>query len=149
MTYDAKTKSRTETKYIVVHCADSKPSMDIGAAEIDRWHRARGWACIGYNRVIKRDGTIEQGRPDDQIGAHVEGYNSVSIGICLVGGLKQDGSGPENNFTVAQMNSLKVLLVELRKRYPKAIILGHYEFPGVKKTCPNFPASKWAKDAGL
>ena len=67
--------AREETKYIVIHCSQTRPSQNIGAKEIDRWHRERGWLKIGYGKVIKRDGTVEQGRGDDEIQAHVKGYN--------------------------------------------------------------------------
>ena len=84
-------KSRTATDYIAVHCAATPPKADIGVAAIDRWHRAKGWNGVGYHRVIRRDGTIEQGRPDEAVGAHVEGFNSTAVGICLAGGVAADG----------------------------------------------------------
>ena len=62
--------ARLATKYIVIHCSQTRPSQNIGAKDIDRWHRERGWLKIGYHKVIKRDGTVEQGREDDAIGAH-------------------------------------------------------------------------------
>ena len=71
--------ARLKTKYIVVHCSQTRPSQKIGAKEIDRWHRERGWLKIGYARVIKRDGTIEQGRADDELQAHVKNYNHIYI----------------------------------------------------------------------
>ena len=56
---------RQETKYIVIHCSQTRPSQKWGAKEIDRIHREKGWLKIGYHTVIKRDGIIEQGREDD------------------------------------------------------------------------------------
>ena len=98
---------REETKYIVVHCSQTRPSQDIGAKDIDRWHRERGWLKIGYGKVIKRDGTIEQGRGDDDVQAHVKGYNHCSYGLCLVGGaLEEDWKKPEDNFTAEQWEAL-------------------------------------------
>ena len=41
---------------LIVHCAATTPSMDIGASEIDSWHRAKGWKKIGYHLVIRRNG---------------------------------------------------------------------------------------------
>ena len=38
---------RYDTKFIVVHCSATRPSQDIGAKEIDRWHRERGFMKIG------------------------------------------------------------------------------------------------------
>lgn len=146
MTYNAGTKDRAKTDYIAVHCAATRPSQDIGAAEIDRMHRQRGFKCIGYHKVIRRDGTIEDGRPIDQVGAHVENWNSVSVGICLVGGVSEkDINVAENNFTPAQWEALSKLLVELKQKYPHAHIQGHRDFPKVAKACPSFDVAAWLK----
>lgn len=150
MAYKSNTKKRTSTDYLVVHCAATRPSQDIGAADIDRWHRAQGWACIGYHFVIRRDGTVEEGRELEVIGAHVSGHNTNSVGICLAGGVTEaDVSVAENNFTPAQFASLKKLLLDLRKKYPKARIQGHRDFPGVKKACPSFEVKDWLKAEGI
>ena len=70
---------RDNTTYIVIHCSQTRPSQgDVDARTIDRWHRERGWLKIGYARVIKRDGTVEQGRDDDELKAHVKNYNHIS-----------------------------------------------------------------------
>lgn len=150
MAYKSNTKKRASTDYIAVHCAATKPSMNVGAADIDRWHRANGWACIGYHFVIRRDGTIEEGREVDVIGAHVAGWNHNSVGVCMVGGAtEKDVNVPENNFTPAQWASLKKLLGDLRKKYPKARIQGHRDFPGVNKYCPSFSVGDWLKKEGI
>ena len=46
--------AREETKYIVIHCSQTRPSQDWGAKDIDRVHREFGWLKIGYGKVIKR-----------------------------------------------------------------------------------------------
>jgi N-acetyl-anhydromuramyl-L-alanine amidase AmpD len=120
-----------EIKYIVVHCADTYRNMDIGAKEIDGWHKERGWSGIGYHYVIRRDGTVEIGRPLDTPGAHAKGYNSNSIGICLVGGK------PRFNFTWEQLIALRQLYADLKFKFEKAKWLGHYEIT-TGKTCPTF-----------
>ena len=146
MIYDAKTKSRLKTDFIAIHCSATRPSQDIGAKEIDRMHRQRGFSCIGYHYVIRRDGKIEVGRPQNQIGAHVQDWNSVSLGICMVGGVtEKDVAVAENNFTPAQFMTLKGLLQGLKKEYPKAHIQGHHEFPKVAKACPSFKVQPWLK----
>ena len=130
--------ARLETKYIVVHCSQTRPSQKIGAKEIDRWHRERGWLKIGYAKVIKRDGTVEQGRDDDELQAHVKNYNHISTSVCVVGGaMEDDWKQPEDNFTGEQWESLKKVLEEQVIKYPKARIVGHYELDE-RKTCPNF-----------
>ena len=135
--------ARQETKYIVIHCSATPPSMNIGAKEIDRWHRERGWLKIGYGKVIKRDGTVEQGREDDAVQAHVKGYNHTAYGLCLVGGSNEyDIKQSEDNFTAEQWESLKKTLEELLKKYPDARIVGHYELDE-SKTCPAFSVREY------
>ena len=134
---------------LIVHCAATKPSMNIGATEIRQWHLANGWSDIGYNYVIRRDGLIENGRDldrdgnvDEEVGAHAKGFNANSIGICLVGGLNASGQ-PAPEFTEAQFTALNGLLAGLRIRYPGAEVLGHRDLPGVAKACPSFDVRHW------
>lgn len=150
MAYKANTKNRDKTDYIAIHCSATGPKQDFGAADIDKWHRAKGWKCIGYHYVIRRNGTVEEGREEATIGAHVENWNSVSIGVCMVGGV--DANDPKkavNNFTPEQFASLKQLLVDLKIRYPSAIIQGHRDFPKVAKACPCYDVKSWLKTVGL
>lgn len=137
--------NRTNTDHLVIHCSATRAVQDIGAREITRWHRDNGWATIGYHFVIRRNGKVETGRPVDAIGAHVQGHNHDSVGICLVGGLDNATWKPANNFTPQQWEALKKLLTALVKRYPKAKVLGHRDFPGVQKACPSFSAKVWAR----
>jgi N-acetylmuramoyl-L-alanine amidase len=132
-----------QVAYLVIHCAATPSSMDIGVEEIRRWHRESGWFDIGYHYVIRRDGTIETGRDTETPGAHARGFNDKSIGICLVGGTKADGKTPEDNFTVAQYNALRKLLPELMIQFPWATILGHRDLPNVNKACPSFDVQEW------
>ena len=47
---------------IIVHCSATKAGQDFTAADIDRWHRERGFNGIGYHYVIRLDGRLEKGR---------------------------------------------------------------------------------------
>ena len=135
--------ARKSTKFIVIHCSQTRPSQNIGAKDIDRWHREFGWTKIGYHKVVKRDGTIEDGRGLDEIGSHVREYNGNSIGVCIVGGAKEENyKEPEDNFTGETWESLKKLLSELVLKYPEAKIVGHYDLDK-HKTCPNFDVQKY------
>lgn len=146
MVYKANTKVRTSTDFIAVHCSATGPKQNVGAADIDKWHRAKGWKCIGYHFVIKRDGTVEEGRELETIGAHVENWNHNSVGICMVGGVSADDpKKAQNNFTAAQWTSLIALIEKLKVKYPKAHIQGHRDFPNVHKECPCFDVQEWAK----
>lgn len=127
--------------HLIVHCSATPANADIGAAEIDRMHRERGFQKIGYHYVIRRNGHVELGRPEHQIGAHATGFNSKSIGICLVGGADKAGRG-EANFTQAQLTALRAMLVVLSQKYPQAQIIGHRD-TGAKKDCPSFDVGHW------
>ena len=102
--------ARQETKYIVIHCSQTRPSQKWGAKEIDRVHREFGWLKIGYGKVILRNGEVQQGRADDAVQAHVAGYNHTAYGLCLIGGAtEEDWRVGEDNFTSEQFESLKSL----------------------------------------
>ena len=133
-------QTRKETTEIIIHCAATKPSMNVDATVIDRWHRERGWLKIGYHYVIGRDGSIEIGRQEDTVGAHASGYNATSVGVCLVGGLSEDNE-PENNFTDEQWLMLTRLIDGLTSQYPEAQVIGHNNVS--TKTCPNFDVGEW------
>lgn len=149
MVYKANTKKREKTDFIAIHCS-ATANQNFGAADIDKWHRKNGWACIGYHYVIRRDGTVEEGREESVIGAHVADWNAVSLGICMVGGVSADDrTKAQNNFTKEQFASLKELLVDLKTRYPKAKIQGHRDFPKVAKACPSFDVAEWLKSVSL
>lgn len=138
---------RYKTDLIIIHCADTKPKMDIGAKEINIWHKARGWRGIGYHLVIRRNGAVEAGRAMGIMGSHAKGYNRRSIGVCLVGGQSDTGKA-ENNFTLSQQAVLRELLLGLKKDYPKAKIIGHRDVEK-GKLCPCFDVAKWCNDCGI
>ena len=145
-------------KYIIVHCSATAEGRDFHAKDIDRWHRQRGFNGIGYHYVVDLDGKIEAGRPESQTGAHCQGYNSVSIGVCYIGGLGKDGKTPKDTRTAGQKDSLRRLLIELKRKYPSAIICGHRDMSPDKnhdgkiepwewmKACPSFDAKKEYQD---
>lgn len=126
--------------YLVVHCSATPDDDPIGVREIHAMHLGFGWHGVGYHRVIQRDGTIESGRPDCWIGAHVYGHNKESLGVCLVGC---------DLFTDEQYDSLELVLRFWRYEYPDASICGHRDFSYTDKTCPNFDVATWCKARGL
>jgi N-acetyl-anhydromuramyl-L-alanine amidase AmpD len=151
--------ARKRTDYVVVHCSATPPTSDIGVAEIDEMHKARGWDGCGYHAVIRRNGVVEWGRPFDAVGAHCKGHNYQSVGVCLVGGVDKDGNA-EDNFTAAQKLSLRYVLMMLRRAYPGAEVLGHRDLsPDVDgdgvvekhewmKECPCFEVREWWRCQG-
>ena len=134
-------EARASTEYIVIHCSATKPSMDVDAETIRNWHvNERGWRDIGYHKVIKRNGDVEDGRDVRDSGAHAAGYNSKSVGVCMVGGMAEDNSA-EANFTAQQWTALLDLIKQLKIQYPEADVIGHNEIS--EKECPSFDVQKW------
>lgn len=124
-----------QIKQIIIHCSATPEGKNIGATTIRGWHKERGFTDIGYHYVIRLDGTIEQGRPIEQIGAHCQGHNRNSIGICYIGGLSQKRQ-PKDTRTIAQRQAMKQLIQELQEQFPEVTIHGHREFAA--KACPCF-----------
>lgn len=129
--------------HVVVHYSATYPDQNITAADIDRMHKNRGWSGIGYHYFIRRDGTIENGRPEDQIGAHVGGQNTGKIGICWAGGIerKTGANVGVDNRTEAQTDALIWLIRDLLSRYPDAKVVGHRDLAATQ--CPGFDVKPW------
>lgn len=106
--------------------------------EVRQWHKARGWRDVGYHYLVYLNGQVVAGRSEQEIGAHAQGYNKQSIGVCYVGGLDSLGK-PKDTRTEAQKASLIGLLRMLKKRYPYAKIVGHHDL-NAGKACPCFNA---------
>ena len=129
---------------IIVHCSATAELRDFGAKDIDLWHKAQGWDCIGYHYVVRIDGTIEEGRSVERIGAHCKGHNAYSIGVCYVGGLASDGKTPKDTRTPEQKAALLSLIRRLKSNYTGATVYGHRDF--AKKACPCFDAREEYKN---
>ena len=129
-----------EIKFLIIHCSDTSDDKDLSAADIHKMHLEFGWDGIGYHKVIKRNGIVENGRPEFWKGAHTYGMNNVSLGVCLIGRQK---------FTKQQFNSLKTTLIKWRSVYINAEILGHCDAISTKKTCPNFNVASFLKESNL
>lgn len=126
-----------------VHCSATRREWMAGSpvgekvAEIRRWHRDRGWRDIGYHWIIDRDGSIAPGRPETQVGAHVAGHNTGSLGVCLIGGHgSQSTDAFADHYTDAQRRALRQIIADIRSRTPLKAVRGHNEVAA--KACPGF-----------
>ena len=141
-------RSKRRIDYIVVHCTATPEGQAKTVEQIRAEHKKQGWSDIGYHYVVTLDGRVQLGRDVDISGSHVSGYNSHSIGVVYVGGLENRPGVPykelkaKDTRTQAQKAALLSLLLDLRKLYPTAKILGHRDFPGVAKDCPSFNAQR-------
>ena len=125
-------ENRPATNFLVIHHTGSGADIDASAEEIHGWHLNNGWAGIGYHYVVRKDGTVEQGRPHWTIGSHAYGKNSESIGIHL------SGDFTEASPTEAQIESTALLIANLCTDYGLPIdrqhVFGHREVG--ESSCP-------------
>ena len=158
---DNKYTLRPKTDQIAVHCSETPASDNIDVDIIRKWHtdpvpEGRGWIDVGYHFVIKRDGTIQPGRPVWALPAAVTGENYHILAICLVGG-SDEHDKEQNNFTPEQFESLKTLIQGLMQKYPDIEqnpqpVLGHRDYASGKaegKFCPSFDAAPWWKSVDV
>ena len=136
---------------IVIHCSATPAGVDYRAADIDRWHKQKGWKMIGYNYVVDLDGTVEVGRPLTMDGAHcntngVSGrpYNKHSIGICYIGGLDRNGN-PADTRTPEQKKALADLVYRLINEYPIVEVIGHRDASPDKNGNGKIERNEWIK----
>ncbi len=135
---------RIET--VVIHCSASGDGRAKTREEIEREHQTRGFRTIGYHYLVEPDGRVIVGRPEEHVGAHVEGHNTNTIGVCMIGTKK---------FTPAAWQSLKTLCEGFKLRMPKIGFCGHRDYsPDLDhdgkiepnewiKLCPNFDVKSW------
>ncbi len=122
---------------IIIHCSATPEGRSLSFEECRRDHiMHRHFRDIGYHFYITRDGTVHDGRPIEKVGAHCEGHNPHSIGICYEGGLDANGK-PADTRTEAQRKALKSLVERMHRLFPKALIVGHHDL-NPRKACPCF-----------
>jgi hypothetical protein len=145
-------------KSIIIHSSATPNGEWIDVIDIDVWHRELGFkrsaefrqrqnpelTSIGYHFVIYTNGAVATGRDLDEAGSHAEGFNSKTMGVCLIG---------TNQFTAAQWLSLRqnvlglqehVMLMQADKAPVR--VLGHRDLPGAGTPCPGFSVSDWVKN---
>ena len=137
---------------IVIHCSATRAGQDVRAADIDKWHKERGFNEIGYHYVIDLDGTVEVGRPLNRDGAHCNtaglsglSYNKHSIGICYIGGLDANGN-PADTRTPEQKLALANLVYKLMDEHPGIVeVIGHRDASPDKNGDGKITPNEWIK----
>ena len=136
--------SPASVSYLILHCSATRETRDYAPEQLRRDHLARGFIEVGYHFYIRKDGTLTQHRRLNEVGAHCRPFNRCSIGICYEGGLDAN-SKPKDTRTLKQRAALLALLLDLKQKFPKAVIRGHNEMPGaVPKACPCFSSKEYA-----
>lgn len=121
---------RGNTDEIILHHAEAKSAS---IEEVNRWHLERGWTGIGYHFYIRKDGKIYRGRPEWAVGAHAQGHNSRSVGICV------EGAYMTETMPKAQFDALVGLVREEMAKYPGAKVLRHRDVNSTDCPGTNYP----------
>lgn len=127
-------------KRIILHCTATPEGKHFDVDTIRRWHvKDRGWRDIGYHYVIYLDGSVHEGRPLEQVGAHTSGHNKDSIGIVYIGGCDAKMKA-KDTLNEAQEVAMVNLIKALREEHGELSLHGHNEFAA--KACPSFDVQK-------
>lgn len=132
---------RKKTTHIVLHHSASKEAY---ASLVHQWHIGRGWSGIGYHFIVRKNGTIERGRPIDTVGAHCSNHNSYTIGICF-----------EGNFQEEQMSNIQIQAGRELIAYVQALYGGNLKVVRhrdlMATACPgdNFPFDLMLSDVNF
>lgn len=119
----------TTNRIILHHAAVSNCSVD----DVDRWHKNKGWTCIGYHFFVRKDGSIYRGRREEAIGAHAYGSNTDSIGICAEGNFENETMGD------VQKQALKELVAYLKNKYGITKVQRHRDVNATACPGKNYP----------
>jgi hypothetical protein len=144
-------------RFLIVHCSANRPGAYGSTAleSIDRFHKKRGWSGIGYNVLIDSSGSAREGVKIGHRGIHTAGYNSKSVGVCMVGGFHSSATWthrgqqrpiPYPDYSDSQLEQLRETLTYLKTLYPRAVVRGHNDFvrgTSRNKLCPCFNVSHW------
>lgn len=127
--------------HLVLHCTATPQTATV--ASIQRyWREVLGWKNPGYHIIISPDGTCHRLLDDAQVSNGVAGHNAHSLHVSYIGGVDAHGN-PVDNRTPAQIREQIRILSRWLQEHHGAQVLGHRDFPGVKKACPSFNARAW------
>ena len=116
-------------KIILHHAAATSCSIE----DIHTWHLHNGWSGCGYHYLVRKDGSIYRGRPENSLGAHCINYNAISIGICV------EGNYMVEHMPSHQKNSLIELIKYLCIKYGIKEVYGHGELNSTDCPGRNYP----------
>jgi len=134
-TWNGQLVKRNSTKYIILHHRAGNGDAD----SIHAQHLTQGWSGIGYHFYVRKDGSVYRGRPLGVIGAHCQGHNSYSVGVCFEGNFETEAM-PD-----AQMEAGQAIVSYIKEVYPSAEIKRHKDFESTACPGKNFPFENIAK----
>lgn len=123
-------KRKSTEKIVLHHAAATSCSVD----DIHRWHLNNGWAGIGYHFLVRKDGSVHEGRPIETVGAHTGDENYNSIGICFEGNFETE------TMPTAQKKAGAELVTYVKGLYPTIKTVGkHKDYNATACPGKNFP----------
>ncbi len=128
-TWDGALAKRNSTDYIILHHRAGNGTVE----SIHAQHLSQGWTGIGYNFYVRKDGSIYRGRPIEMVGAHCQGKNGCSVGVCFEGNFETE------TMSAAQIKAGQELITYLKTLYPKAEVLRHNDFESTACPGKKFP----------
>lgn len=131
--------TRKVTERIILHHAAAK---SCSVEDIHRWHLNNGWSGMGYHFLVRKDGSIYRGRPEDKVGAHAGGSNYNSIGICF------EGDYMEEDMPEVQKVAGKELVSYLKNKYGITTVQAHRDVCATSCPGDKFPFDEIANAEG-
>lgn len=127
---------KREVTELVVHWTETPTNKNIGSEELNDLHISFGLDGLGYHYVIRRDGTLQRGRPVNIVGQHAptNNHDQRSIGIVFVGGINAPSGTPNldsfisaQSLTRSQLNTFDHICRAFYAVFPGGQIVGHSE----------------------
>lgn len=142
--------NRTKGKEITgctVHWSATFLDQDVDSNWLNNVHQDKGYSGVGYHIIIRRDGTLQRGRPMNRTGAHDYSNNTNFLGFCFIGGINstiKNARKPywkyasSDSFSLAQWKAYDGLMNTFHKVFPYAQVAGHYMTSTEGKIDPGF-----------
>ena len=121
---------RSLTTHLILHHTASESAS---AESIHAYHKSLGWAGIAYHYLVRKDGTVYRGRPEDMRGGHTANWNYCSIGICFEGNFELE------EMPQAQFDAGRELIADIASRYTSIEIGRHCEYGSTACPGKSFP----------
>lgn len=145
-------KGGFKPSWVIIHHSLTDDGYPKNWDTIKIYHTVvKGWKDIGYNLGIENVAgkiTLFEGRKIGEVGAHAIGFNSKSVGICLVGNYDMDTPSED------RLKCLASVCRDLQREYkiPRDQVIGHWETfvkrdVPIEKSCPGklFDIDKFRK----
>ncbi len=122
---------RDDYQTVIIHHSATYEFDDVNTMRVvqDLHLDDRRWADIGYHFCVGKTGTIFEGRMLKARGTHTAGYNTGSVGVCLLGNFEEESPTQE------QLTAAFAVVNWLALRLDLTHLAGHRDFNAIT-VCP-------------